>query len=123
MSVTETLNSLAAKLSDLYREIVTTSVRFDELQRSTDKVLARVEATVEQLSVKVAAIHDDHVREKAALEAQIATLQARLTVLSEQALHAVVREVAREAVAGAVRDQVAAKLEAGSTISDNEGDA
>ena len=123
MSVTETLNSLAAKLSDLYREIVTTSVRFDELQRSTDKVLARVEATVEQLSVKVAAIHDDHVREKAALEAQIATLQARLTVLSEQALHAVVREVAREAVAGVVRDQVAAKLDAGKAISDNEGDA
>jgi hypothetical protein len=114
---------LAAKLSDLYREIVTTSVRFDELQRSTDKVLARVEATVEQLSVKVAAIHDDHVREKAALEAQIATLQARLTVLSEQALHAVVREVAREAVAGVVRDQVAAKLDAGKAISDNEGDA
>jgi len=124
VSVTETLNSLAAKLSDLYREIVTTSVRFDELQRSTDKVLARVEATVEQLSVKVAAIHDDHVREKAALEAQIATLQARLTVLSEQALHAVVREVAREAVAGVVRNQVAAKLDAGNAISDDsEGDA
>ena len=123
MSVTETLNSLAAKLSDLYREIVTMSVRFDELQRSADKVLARVEATVEQLSVKVSAIHDDHVREKAALEAQIATLQARLTVLSEQALHAVVREVAREAVAGVVRDQVAAKLDAGNAISDNEGDA
>lgn len=112
--MSETLNALAAKLSDLYREIVTTSVRFDELQRSTDKVLSRVEATVEQLATKVAAIHDDHVREKAALEAQIATLQARLTILSEQALHAVVREVAREAVSTAVREQVTAGRDMGS---------
>ena len=105
MSVTETLNNLAAKLSDLYREIVTTSVRFDELQRNTDKVLTRLETTVDQLSAKVALIHDDHVREKAALEAQIATLQARLTVLSEQAMHNVVREVTREVVTNLVREQ------------------
>jgi len=105
VSVGETLNTLAARLSDLYREIVTTSVRFDELQRNTDKVLSRLESTVEQLATKVGAIHDDHVREKASLEAQIATLQARLTVLSEQALHTVVREVAREVVTNIVREQ------------------
>lgn len=108
MSVGETLNSLAAKLSDLYREIVTTSVRFDELQRNTDKVLTRLESTVEQLATKIAAIHDDHVREKASLESQIATLQARLTILSEQARHTVIREVAREAVTNVVREQRAA---------------
>ena len=108
MSVGETLNSLAAKLSDLYREIVTTSVRFDELQRNTDKVLTRLESTVEQLAARIAAIHDDHVREKASLESQIATLQARLTILSEQALHTVIREVAREAVTNLVREQRAA---------------
>src|SRR5262249_7294226 len=96
---------LAAKLSDLYREIVTTSVRFDELQRNTDKVLTRLEATVEQLSAKVALIHDEHVREKAALEAQVATLQARLSILSEQAMHNVVREVPREVVKNLTRDQ------------------
>jgi hypothetical protein len=123
VSVTETLNSLAAKLSDLYREIVTTSVRFDELQRSTDKVLSRLEATVEQLAVKVS-VHDDHVREKAALDAQIATLTARLTVLSEQALHAVVREVAREAVSGAVREEYASRTDArAKAIDGDERDA
>jgi len=105
VSVTETLNSLAAKLSDLYREIVTTSVRFDELQRNTDKVLTRLEATVDQLSARVALVHDEHVRENAALEAQVATLQARLSILSEQAMHSVVREVTREVVTGLVREQ------------------
>ena len=111
VSVTDTLNTLATRLSELYREIVTTSVRFDELQRGTDKVLTRIEATVEQLASKVAAIHDDHVREKASLQAQIATLEARLTVLSEQALHAVVREVAREAVSSIVQQDLARERE------------
>ena len=106
MSVGDTLNGLAAKISDLYREIVTTSVRFDELQRNTDKILTKVEAVVEQLVVKVASIHDQHVREKAALEAQIAVLQGRLTALSEQALHSVARDVVREIVADAVRDSL-----------------
>lgn len=105
MGVAETLNALTAKISELYREIVTTSVRFEDLQRSTDKTLARLESTIEQLAAKVSAIHDEHVREKASLEAQIATLQGRLTALSEQALHTVVRDVAREIVADSVRDQ------------------
>lgn len=105
MSVTDTLNALAAKISDLYREIVTTSVRFEDLQRNTDKTLARLESTIDQLASKVSTIHDNHVREKAALEAQITTLQGRLTALSEQALHSVVRDVARELVVDSMRDE------------------
>jgi predicted nucleic acid-binding Zn-ribbon protein len=104
MSVADTLNALAAKISDLYREIVTTSVRFDELRRSTEKTLSRLESTVDQLAGKISAIHDSHVRERAALEAQIEALQGRLTALSEQALHSVVREVAREMVADSLRE-------------------
>ena len=106
MSIADTLNALTGKISELYREIVTTSVRFQDLERSTDKTLARLESAVEQLATKVAAIHDDHVREKAALEAQVATLQGRLTVLSEQALHSVVRDVAREIVGDSMGDRV-----------------
>jgi DNA anti-recombination protein RmuC len=102
--MTDALTALAGKVSDLYREVVTTSVRFDELRQSTDKLLCKLEATVEQLSARVALIHDEHVREKAALEAQIATLQGRLNALSEEALHSVVRDVAREIVANSIRD-------------------
>ena len=39
MSIADTLNALASKVSELYREIVTTSVRFDELQRYLFTVL------------------------------------------------------------------------------------
>jgi uncharacterized FAD-dependent dehydrogenase len=98
MGVSDSVNALAAKVAELYREIVTTSVRFEELRRTTDSVLTRLESTVQQLASRVAAIHDDHVREKAALEAQIAILQGRLTTLGEQALHTVVRDIAREVV-------------------------
>jgi chromosome segregation ATPase len=108
MGVAETLNALTTKISELYREIVTTSVRFEDLQRSTDKTLARMEVTIEQLATKVSAIHDEHVREKANLEALIATLQGRLTSLSEHALHSVVRDVAREIIADSIREQVLA---------------
>lgn len=105
MSITETLNALTSRISELYREIVTTSVRFEDLQRSTDKTLSRLESVVEQLASKVSAIHDEHVREKAALEAQITALQGRLTALSEQALHSVIRDVAREIATDSLRDQ------------------
>ena len=105
MGVTDSVNALAAKVAELYREIVTTSVRFEELRRTTDSVLTRLESTVQQLASKVAAIHDDHVREKAALEAQITILQGRLNSLSEQALHTVVRDVAREIVTDNVNTQ------------------
>jgi DNA anti-recombination protein RmuC len=115
--VTDTLNALAAKISDLYREIVTTSVRFEDLQRNTDKTLARLESTIEQLASKVSAIHDDHVREKAALEAQITTLQGRLTALSEHALHTVVRDVAREMVADSIRDEALSRKHIGDSES------
>ena len=104
MSMADTLSALTAKIAELYREVVTTSVRFEDLQRSTDKTLARLEASVEQLAAKVSAIHDEHVREKAALEGHIGTLQGRLTALSEQALHSVVRDVAREMVADSLRN-------------------
>ena len=104
MSIADTLNALTAKISELYREIVTTSVRFQDLERSTEKTLARLESAVEQLASKIASIHDDHVREKAALEAQVAVLQGRLSALSEQALHSVVRDVAREMVGDSKRN-------------------
>jgi uncharacterized protein Yka (UPF0111/DUF47 family) len=96
MGVAEAVNDLAKTIADLYKEVVTTSVRFEELQRSTDKTLTRYEDALTHLTAKLAGIHDDHVRENAVMLAEVSKLESRLDALSEQALHSVARDVARE---------------------------
>lgn len=84
------------KANEIYKEILTTSARFDDLRHSTEQTLARLEQSLEKLVSKVSALHDDHVRETAALRAEIRALEARLSGLSEHAIHAVAREVAEK---------------------------
>ena len=98
MSVSETITKLTKSVAELYREIVTASVRFDALQDATQTSISRFERLIEQYAQRVQVLHDEHVREKAALEAQIQALEERLTVLSEKALHAVVQEAAQSIV-------------------------
>jgi hypothetical protein len=95
MSLADTVTGLTKNVADLYKEIVTTSVRFDDLRANTEQSVERLERVVESTVIKVLEIHDNHVREKATLEAGIRTLEGRLSALSEQALHAVARETAR----------------------------
>jgi hypothetical protein len=102
MGVGDTLTELGTKITDLYREILTTSTRVELLQTSTDRTLTRVETLLDQFAAKVQFLHDEHVREKALLEAEIRTLQGRLDALSEHAIHAVAREAAREIIKGSV---------------------
>ena len=96
MSLADTVAALTKNVGDLYKEIVTTSVRFDDLRQNTDQAIERFQRIVESTVVKVLDIHDTHVREKATLEAAIRTVEGRLDALSEQAIHAVARETARD---------------------------
>jgi DNA anti-recombination protein RmuC len=96
MSLGDTVTALTKNVADLYKEIVTTSVRFDDLRATTEQSIERFERVVDGTVAKVLEIHDNHVREKASLEAGIRTLEGRLAALSEQALHAVARETARD---------------------------
>jgi tetrahydromethanopterin S-methyltransferase subunit A len=96
VSLADTVTSLTKNVADLYKEIVTTSVRFEDLRQNTDQAIERFQRIVESTVVKVLDIHDTHVREKATLEAGLRTLEGRLDALSEQALHAVARETARD---------------------------
>ena len=102
MGVSDTLTELGGKITDLYRGILTTSTRFELLQSSTDRTLTRVETLLDQFAAKVQLLHDEHVREKAVLEAEIRALNGRLDALSEHAIHAVAREAARDVIKGAV---------------------
>jgi hypothetical protein len=93
---------LTTKVAELYREIVTTSVRFDNLERHVAESLARFHDRVTHLEERFSSTHDEHVRDRAASAADIRAVDARLTILSEQALHAVAREAARDVIARSV---------------------
>lgn len=98
MSLSDTVTGLLKSVGELYRELATTSVRYDALRHSTETTLLRFERLLDQHAQRVQVLHDEHVREKAGLEAQIQGLEGRLMALSEKALHAVVHEAAREVV-------------------------
>jgi hypothetical protein len=96
MSLGERVTEFTGTLATLYRDVLTTTARFDMQSSQTREALDRMERAMADLTAKVTQIHDEHVREKAALDARIQTLDGRLTTLSEQALHAVARDAARD---------------------------
>ena len=92
------LSDLGQRVADLYKEIVTTTVRFESLSRETTTTVTEVRTAVQRFEEKVQQMHLDHVRERAELSSQIKALEARLDALSESALHAVARDAARQAM-------------------------
>src|SRR5258706_12941852 len=98
MSVSDAIGDLTSKLGGVYKELVTNTVRFEELQKSTDRVLTKYELVLERLTSEMKAMRDDHVREVALLRGEVKALDGRLSALSEQALHAVMDKAAREIV-------------------------
>lgn len=92
------LSDLGQRVGDLYREIVTTTVRFDSLSRETSTTIAEIKTAVQRCDERMQQMHLDHVRERAELSSQIKALEARLDALSEGALHAVARDAARQAM-------------------------
>ncbi|HST57653.1 MAG TPA: hypothetical protein VLK84_03125, partial [Longimicrobium sp.] len=79
------LSDLGQRVADLYKEIVTTTVRFESLSRETGTVVAEVRTAVQRFDERMQQMHLDHVRERAELSSQINGLQARLDALSESA--------------------------------------
>lgn len=98
------LSDLGQRVADLYKEIVTTTVRFESLSRETGTAVAEVRTAVQRGDERMQQMHLDHVRERAELSSQIKGLEARLDALSESALHAVARDAARQAMHGILVD-------------------
>lgn len=92
------LADLGQRVADLYKEIVTTTVRFDSLNRETTTTVAEIKTAVQRCEERIQQMHLDHVRERAELSSQINALEARLNALSESALHVVARDAARQAM-------------------------
>lgn len=98
------LSDLGQRVADLYKEIVTTTVRFESLSRETGTAVTEVRTAVQRFDERMQQMHLDHVRERAELSSQIKGLEARLDALSESALHAVARDAARQAMQGILVD-------------------
>lgn len=95
-SVKETVADLAVKVSELYRELVTNTVQFQELRNYTKETLDEFKHLLERLSDKLEESEKDRVRRETELLSKINALEAKLSALSEQALHAAAKEAARE---------------------------
>lgn len=92
------LSDMGQRIAELYKEIVTTTVRFESLNREITSVVAEVRTAVQQCDERMQQMQLDHVRERAELGSQIKALDARLDALSESALHAVARDAAKQAM-------------------------
>lgn len=92
------LSDVGQRVADLYKEIVTTTVRFDSLSRETSTSVAGIKIALQRCEERIQQMHLDHVRERAELSSQIHALEARLNALSESALHVVARDAARQAM-------------------------
>lgn len=93
-SVKETVADLVVKVSELYRELVTNTVQFQELRQYTKETLDAFKHLLERLSDKLEESEKDRVRRETELLSKINALEAKLDALSEQALHAAAKEAA-----------------------------
>jgi hypothetical protein len=98
------LTDLGQRVADLYKEIVTTTVRFESLHRETTTTTTEARTAIQRFEERMQQMHLDHVRERAELSSQIKALDARLNALSEGALHAVARDAARQAMHAILND-------------------
>lgn len=104
-SVKETVADLAVKVSELYRELVTNTVQFQELRSYTKETLDEFKHLVERLSDKLEESEKDRIRQETELLSKINALEAKLSALSEQALHAAAKEAAREVFEKMITDK------------------
>ena len=93
-SIKDTVADLVVKVSELYRELVTNTVQFQELRNYTKETLEEFKHLLERLSDKLEEAEKDRIRRETELLSKINALEARLDALSEQALHATAKEAA-----------------------------
>ncbi|WP_204151944.1 hypothetical protein [Leptolyngbya sp. CCY15150] len=90
----ETVEGLASKVAELYRELVTNTVKFEDLRQYTKESLDEFKRLIERLNDKLEEAEKDRIRREVELSSKIHALESRLDALSEQALHSVAREAA-----------------------------
>ncbi len=96
MSVGDRLADLSREVMGLYKELVTNSTRFEELDRNTTQMLQEFKHALERMADKVALVEKEHIMAQSDLKAEIRVLAGRLDTLSEKALHTAIERAAEE---------------------------
>lgn len=94
--VKETVGELTVRVTELYKELVTNTVQFQELRSYTKETLSEFKHLLERLSDKLEESERDRIRTETDLLSKINALEGRLNALSEQALHAAAKEAATQ---------------------------
>lgn len=94
----DSVKRIAQQLTNLHEEFITTRVQFKNLQENVQVTISEFKSLVESSIKKANEVEKDHIRENAALKAQIMSLENRLDMLSEHALQVAMKEVAQQAV-------------------------
>lgn len=101
---------LAKKIAEYHKELVTTSVRFEELRRQTTETLGEFKSIVERMRDNAQASELRHIQEISELKGRIESLHARLDMLSERALHVAVNQVTMEKLTQGLNNSADGKL-------------
>jgi len=95
MSLRSTVTEIGRVVAEHYERLVTVTVQFDELRRTTTSELAAFKEALIRLESSVRELQLQHANVTAELRASIQTVDSRLSILSERALHIAVADAAR----------------------------
>jgi hypothetical protein len=90
--IKESLSDLVKKSTELYKELVTTNVKFDSLRVFTKETIDEFKRLLERQGDKLDQIERERIRAETELLSKINALDARLNALSEKALHAAMEQ-------------------------------
>ncbi len=90
--IKETIQEMSANIAELHKELVTNSVKFDELRKYTRESIDEFKRLLERQDAKIETIEKDRIKAETELLSKINALEARLTALSEGALHVAAKE-------------------------------
>lgn len=105
VDIKSVIAELSAKIAELYKELVTNTVKFDELREYTRESIGEFKRLLERNSDKVERIERERIRAETELLSKINALEARLTALSEKALHVAAKEAARSVMEEALHKE------------------
>jgi SMC interacting uncharacterized protein involved in chromosome segregation len=95
MSLRSTVAEIGRVVAEHYERLVTVTVQFTELRRATTEELAAFKEALIRLERSVVDMQIQHANSLAEIRASIQTVDSRLSVLSERALHIAVADAAR----------------------------